>query len=74
MLTLPLLKIEGLGVNGPVGQLGLQHFVKLKHRVGMDDMGDLLLLHGHSMHGGRDKGGRISIACMEEGIREGGLA
>jgi len=60
-LTLPLLKIEGLGVNGPVGQLGFQHFVKLGHRVGMDDMGDLFLLHGHSVHGGRDKGGRNRI-------------
>ena len=61
MLTLPLLKIEGLGVNGPVRQLGLQHLGKLGHRAGMDDMGDLLFLNGHSVHGERDKGGRIRI-------------
>jgi len=43
---LPLLKIEGPGVNGPVRQLGLEHLVKLGHSVDMDDMGDLFLLHG----------------------------
>ena len=42
----PLLKIEGLGVNGPVLQLGLEHLVKLGQWVGMDDMEDLLLLYG----------------------------
>ena len=42
-------------------QLGLQHLVKLGHRAGMDDMGDLLFLNGHSVHGERDKGGRIRI-------------
>jgi len=47
LITVSLLQIEGLGVTGPVGQLGLEHLLKLGHRVGMDDMGDLLLLHGH---------------------------
>ena len=42
-----ILKIEGLGVNGPVGKLGLEHLVKLGHGVGVDDMEDLLLLYGH---------------------------